>query len=514
MKYFKTVASNSVAWWANLFAIAGFLSVIIPTLFPYDFFFQEVAQQLSFDYLRSRMTRPDDLNDLIANIFLFIPFGFGITCLIKKFKLKVVTTFFVVFISSFTFSFLVELCQIFLPNRNPTYVDILMNSLGGLVGFFVFNFLGIFIIDFLNYIFIKIKDWRFIPKLIIIIFLIYFYLACLLSYHWQGMVKLWDLSNWNSTYPLALGNEITGKRPWSGQIFEFCVAAQSLSKQEIAEILQQPTFCNSKTDSLIASYVLTSQGNYQNLKENTPDLVWQEKPVNQPQINTILNSGRWLQTKTDAAFINEKLRHSSQFTIKTTLASSDRNQTGPARIISLSQDSFNRNLTIGQWHNHLSLRLRTPLTKKNGTRPELIIPNVFKDTQTHRLIIDYNQQALSVYIDDLFHKYIFKFSPEATLFWYLSPSFSSLIHLTITNSRFYQLLYYGLIFIPLGILARYICFSSQQKWFFFILMMVGLTIIPAFLFEIMMAIANERNFNNVNLILGSLLSLACQKVKR
>ncbi|AFZ34825.1 VanZ family protein [Stanieria cyanosphaera PCC 7437] len=507
MKYFKTVASNSVAWWANLFAIAGFLSVIIPTLFPYDFFFQEVAQQLSFDYLRSRMTRPDDFNDLIANIFLFIPFGFGITCLTKKFKLKVLTAFSVVLISSFTLSVLVEICQIFLPNRNPTYVDILMNSLGGLVGFFVFKFLGILIINFLTYIFIKLKTWKLIPSLIIIIFLIYFYLACLLSYHWQGMVKLWDLSNWNSNYPLALGNEITGKRPWNGQIFEFCVSDQSLDKQEIAEILQQPTFCNSKIDSLIASYILTSQSNYQNLKENTSDLVWQEKVVNQ-------NPERWLQTKTNAAFINEKLRNSSQFIIMTTLASSDRDQTGPARIISLSQDSFNRNLTIGQWHNHLSLRLRTPLTKKNGTRPELIIPNVFKDTQTHRLIIDYNQQALSVYIDDLFHKYTFKFSPEATLFWYLSPSFSSLIHLTITNSRFYQLLYYGLIFIPLGILARYICFSYQQKWFFLIVMIGGLNIIPAFLFEAMMAIANEGNFNNGNLVLGSLLSLACQKVKR
>jgi hypothetical protein len=57
-------------------------------------------------------------------------------------------------------------------------------------------------------------------------------------------------------------------------------------------------------------------------------------------------------------------------------------QTGPARIFTLSADPYLRNLTIGQEGENLILRLRTPGTNLNGTRaydsPFAELPRVFR----------------------------------------------------------------------------------------------------------------------------------------
>ena len=57
-------------------------------------------------------------------------------------------------------------------------------------------------------------------------------------------------------------------------------------------------------------------------------------------------------------------------------------QTGPARIFTLSADPYLRNLTIGQEGENLILRLRTPDTDRNGTRaddgPFAELPGVFR----------------------------------------------------------------------------------------------------------------------------------------
>ncbi len=57
-------------------------------------------------------------------------------------------------------------------------------------------------------------------------------------------------------------------------------------------------------------------------------------------------------------------------------------QTGPARIFTLSADPYRRNLTIGQEGENLILRLRTPETGLNGTRaddgPFAELPGVFR----------------------------------------------------------------------------------------------------------------------------------------
>lgn len=43
-----------------------------------------------------------------------------------------------------------------------------------------------------------------------------------------------DLSNWNAGYPLALANELTGNRPWLGELDLVAVYDRALSADEVA----------------------------------------------------------------------------------------------------------------------------------------------------------------------------------------------------------------------------------------------------------------------------------------
>jgi hypothetical protein len=76
-------------------------------------------------------------------------------------------------------------------------------------------------------------------------------------------------------------------------------------------------------------------------------------------------------------------------------------QTGPARIMTLSLDTSHRDLTIGQQGSDLILRLRTPASDLNGTvddAPVARIPNVFRSTRwlTVGLRVEPGQLELSV----------------------------------------------------------------------------------------------------------------------
>ena len=71
----------------------------------------------------------------IENILLFIPLGFMLPCIWKKYELLWKTA-----LSGITFSLIIELCQLF--NRRVTDIDdLLMNTLGALIGWVIFRLL-------------------------------------------------------------------------------------------------------------------------------------------------------------------------------------------------------------------------------------------------------------------------------------------------------------------------------------------------------------------------------------
>ena len=96
------------------------------------------------------------------------------------------------------------------------------------------------------------------------------------------------------------------------------------------------------------------------LKLRDPGKVERSKGSLQIRKPTILESTQ------PASRLIEAVRRSGEITVEAWLKPADTRQKGPARIISLSRNSTNRNITLGQEGDHFDLRFRTTRTSSNG----------------------------------------------------------------------------------------------------------------------------------------------------
>ncbi|WP_231742722.1 DUF1592 domain-containing protein [Polystyrenella longa] len=73
-----------------------------------------------------------------------------------------------------------------------------------------------------------------------------------------------------------------------------------------------------------------------------------------------------IQSEGPAQKLTDSLRHTGEATIEAWVTPQNTKQQGPARIVSLSQDSGKRNFTLGQEKEHFQVRFRTTATTGNG----------------------------------------------------------------------------------------------------------------------------------------------------
>lgn len=92
------------------------------------------------------------------------------------------------------------------------------------------------------------------------------------------------------------------------------------------------------------------------------------------------------------------IQSSGQFTIETWISPSKLNQSGPARIVTLSKDTGQRNFTLGQDGDRLDFRLRTTNTDGNGL-PSLATSSVMKTEKMH-VVVTFNRDGiLRIFVD-------------------------------------------------------------------------------------------------------------------
>ena len=480
-----------VKYFYRVLTSVSLLFILYVTLFPFDFV---STVNHGFDLT---LIEPDSLGDWFRNIILFIPFGFGVSCLILKPQKRARGLLIGVLIVSLSLSSIVEILQLFLPERTSMVADILANTIGGLLGFLCFR-LGSYQIPALVAVLIfKIPQSLNLPRLIFT-FIVYSTLTFLLSAYLQNAT---NLSNWDSDFPLLVGNEQTGDRPWRGQISQLHIAMRAISPSEVEYVLSQNNPLTVIKDSLIASYQLRSRGSYSDRTGNLPDLTWRGLPSNSPDSKGIfLTSNHWLETASSAALLTQRLRDSSQFTLIATVVTTDTSQTGPARIVSLSADPSQRNFTLGQEGTNLDFRLRTPLTGINGSKPSLSIPHVFADTNPHNLIITYDGSIIKISLDNLTPSYSLELHPGSRLFWQFLPPHSNSL-----SNKLSKIFYYGLIFVPLGFILGLIAKLSRLRAHLNrLLIFIGL-LSSCSIFEVILSTVSGKFMSLENLLLSLII---------
>jgi glycopeptide antibiotics resistance protein len=437
---------------AGLLAMGGLAVILYTTLFPFDFFFADSpASGLPFPLLLGQLdisfVRPGGV-DWFRNVLLFLPLSFGLACLILPRRARWFSAGVTIWIVCLGLSYTIEVLQLFLPERESALSDLLANGASALLGLLAY------------------AAWRERPLWMLAGWLdqqlirtsarlwlaLYAGYALLLALVVSYLFHAASLSTWNPDFPLVLGNEATGDRPWRGTI-------QSITFASAMDALG-----NDGEDQVIAHYSLTGTAPFPDEMGQLPDLVWHGAPLAATTAGQGAFDGhRWLATVTPVKFLNETIAATSQFTLSTTLATVDPAQTGPARILSLSADPFQRNLTIGQEGAGLALRLRTGFSGANGLYPQVVLTNVFADTRPHLVVVAYRGGQLRIEVGSTQARYVLDLAPQLAFFAYLRPVDQWILRLDHAPLWLYHLLYSSIIFPPLAVLLSLLAHTTQGK---------------------------------------------------
>ncbi|BAY43971.1 hypothetical protein SAMD00079811_15650 [Scytonema sp. HK-05] len=470
-----------------ILVILSILVVLVATLFPFNFSFPDT---FSLPELVASFDNSSFFKDQVNNVLLFAPLGFGFASLLERIRVKPGIQCLAVLLVSAGLSFTVEALQVFLPSRTPTPADIFNNTIGGLVGLICFYFW-----NSQSFIYTLIhrensRSSNSIKKLTLF-FVGYILISFLISIAWQHTT---NLSNWSLNYPLLIGNEQTGGRSWQGYVSEVSIADRAISKNEVSQVLNNQNDSKIIGKSLVASYDLTGKGSYQDRTGQLPELLSQGQPPEKDEKGVALSPNHWLKTKEPATFLSERIRETSQFTIITTVTTADTDQTGPARIVSLSGDSLHRNFTLGQQGSDLDLRIRTPITGANGADTKLSIPGIFADTRPHQIVITYSGATIQVYVDKSQNAYSL-----------------NLLELVPKDQKIF---YYGLTFIPLGLCLALLTTLAKRKLTFNKLLLASGILLPSLILESILVNDSGKSLSLKSLLLGILFTAGTTLILR
>ena len=288
--------------------------------------------------------------DFVNNLILYMPLGIALSdsSLIRA------------FLFGLLLSTCAEVLQLGYVDRIPSFLDIASNTAGALIGYLGGRF-------FLNRAYRprSLKLYRAIGVAAIPLSI----LGTLSLIHEPPKA---DFSDWNPAFHLAVGNELTGDRPWSGTISKFAIYPFAMSPSQLNGLAQQSPV-------------------------NAPF----GPPVVGPMSAADLagRSGRPLLSEEEEHSFFDTLVDRSRLTLVVWMQPDNLEQSGPARIVTYSQNPSGRNFTLGQIGNTLTFRLRTPASGLNGMNPPLYTGPVLALNKTSFVAAVYDGRVSRLYVD-------------------------------------------------------------------------------------------------------------------
>lgn len=244
-----------------------------------------------------------------------------------------------------------------------------------------------------------------------------------------------DLSRWNDDYKLSIANEATGERPWLGTLRLIAIYSAALKADEVqlnysvgvgggnVELVKTKPSTTEPQPKKMASAPVASTGAGDRVSTGLQALyefsarsgpvvndtsgvapalnlkITQMKSVKrstgrlQVTGKTLIHSGQ------PSKKLSQAITRSGEVAIEAWIQPGNTTQAGPARIVSLSKDSNNRNFTLGQDGDNYETRFRTDQTSDNGLPASVTPSKTVKPTLTHVVYTRSRAGSARMYID-------------------------------------------------------------------------------------------------------------------
>jgi hypothetical protein len=453
--------------WGNFLFIASLATIVIATTSPFNF---QIPAGFSGQFFLQQFEFGGSVKDYWQNIVLFIPLGISLASISARKQLSTPAILAVACLGSILTSSAVEIIQLSLSSRVSNVTDIICNSLGGTLGALLY-FWRSNLAQFLKGIIYRDSSLSLKSLLIAIASYCSIVLVMVLA-----LLANVNLSNWDDNFHLTIGNEVTGDRPWNGQISNLYISDRGFNQSQVQQTFIEPDTLFAQLPDLVTFVNFTTgASSYQDRSHYLPNLLWQGltasaqlDPKRSPRkqqlaekTGILVNSEQWLKTAQPAAALSQKLKNTAEFSLYLAVSSNNPQQSGPARIMSLSAGTQSHNILIGQEGTDLRLRLRTPITGSAASQPRFLIPRIFENDDLARILVIFADKKIDLYINSAKNKYSFEFTPATSFFSYIPWSrVDWIVNLEGFQPLKYELLFYTIIITPLAILTAYLFFYS------------------------------------------------------
>jgi hypothetical protein len=176
-----------------------------------------------------------------------------------------------------------------------------------------------------------------------------------------------DFSNWED-YGLVIGNEITGDRPWLGEIEELALFDRAISDEPEPIGALEPPSWRDGGPILWLRFEPPIQARVDGPDGPRPLAIPNPPPAGLALgENLSVSGGGWVLPRWAARAVGDRLTATGQLTVTARVRAAQRDAVGPSRIVSFSRDTALRNFTLGQLDANLVLRVRTPNTNDNAS---------------------------------------------------------------------------------------------------------------------------------------------------
>ncbi|TVP97732.1 MAG: DUF1588 domain-containing protein [Planctomycetaceae bacterium] len=195
-----------------------------------------------------------------------------------------------------------------------------------------------------------------------------------------------DFSNWDDKFHLAIGNELSGDRQWTGTLHLAAVYDRALSVDDVrrnhaaggavnddklASMAVAAAWRNSDRRDLVALYRF-DEGSGDTIRDSSESGEPLDLKIDKPNVTNWVNGGLTvygsasIATPKPAKRLTDAIKKSQALTVEAWVTPANTTQDGPARIVTLSNGSSNRNFTLGQDKDRYEARLRAARTDNNG----------------------------------------------------------------------------------------------------------------------------------------------------
>lgn len=213
--------------------------------------------------------------------------------------------------------------------------------------------------------------------------------------------------NWDPSFPLTIGNEIGGARPWLGRIRYAGVYDRALSPAVVRRFHESWEESNGRqlrqTNGLLVGYdfgkdatgEIAAEGN---VKSHDLDLLLPASSALSSDASLTDSRSGVIRSRGAATPVAAAITSTGAFSVEALVEPQDLLQAGPARLVSMSSGPAERNFTLGQSGADLVLRVRNRINSTNGNIHELTAPAAVHPGVQH-VIATYDHGVSTIFND-------------------------------------------------------------------------------------------------------------------